>query len=58
MKSRGSSHPRTIGNNTQVIQLNNKIAGRADSNTIVASGAKGRNEDNPFEIASGPKTFD
>ena len=46
LKSRGGSHPRTIGNNTQVVQLSNKISGNAVN--------RGRTiTDNPFEVAAG-----
>ena len=46
LKSRGSSHPRQLTNNTQIIQLNNKIAGNATGNE------RGRTvTDNPFEVA-------
>ena len=51
LKSRGGSHPRSLTNNTQIIQLNNKIAGNAKPE-------RGRTvTDNPFEIAVDQKAI-
>ena len=51
LKSRGGSHPRSLTNNTQIIQLNNKIAGNTKPE-------RGRTvTDNPFEIAVDQKAI-